>query len=75
MFLGYVPETKPVEDLVELAESGHIMTDSECRTSTEGLFAAGDIREKLVRQVSTAVGDGAIAAVAAEHYITSHSKS
>ena len=75
IFLGYLPETKPVENIVKIAESGHIMTDSECRTSTEGLFAAGDIREKLVRQVSTAVGDGAIAAVAAEHYITSHSKS
>ena len=70
IFLGYIPETKPVEDLVKLAESGHILTDSECRTSTEGLFAAGDIREKLVRQVSTAVGDGAIAAVAAEHYLS-----
>ncbi len=71
IFLGYIPETKPVADLVKLAESGHVLTDSECRTSTEGLFAAGDIREKLVRQVSTAVGDGAIAAVAAEHFITS----
>lgn len=70
IFLGYIPETKPVADLVKLAESGHILTDPECRTSTEGLFAAGDIREKLVRQVSTAVGDGAIAAVAAEHYIS-----
>lgn len=70
VFLGYIPETKPVEELVKLAESGHILTDSECRTSTDGLFAAGDIREKLVRQVSTAVGDGAIAAVAAEHYLS-----
>ena len=70
IFLGYIPETKPVADFVKLAESGHILTDPECRTSTEGLFAAGDIREKLVRQVSTAVGDGAIAAVAAEHYIS-----
>ena len=70
VFLGYIPETKPVEDLVKLAESGHIITDPECRTSTEGLFAAGDIREKLVRQVSTAVGDGAIAAVSAEHYLS-----
>ena len=70
IFLGYIPETKPIADLVKLAESGHILTDPECRTSTEGLFAAGDIREKLVRQVSTAVGDGAIAAVAAEHYIS-----
>ena len=70
VFLGYIPETKPVEELAKLAESGHIQTDSECRTSTDGLFAAGDIREKLVRQVSTAVGDGAIAAVAAEHYLS-----
>lgn len=70
VFLGYIPETKPVEELAKLAESGHILTDSECRTSTDGLFAAGDIREKLVRQVSTAVGDGAIAAVAAEHYLS-----
>lgn len=75
IFLGYIPETKPVENIVKIAESGHIITDSECRTNVPGLFAAGDIREKLVRQVSTAVGDGAIAAVAAEHYISSlHSR-
>jgi len=72
IFLGYIPETKPVENIVKIAESGHILTDSECRTSTEGLFAAGDIREKLVRQVSTAVGDGATAAVAAEHYLSNN---
>ena len=71
IFLGYIPETKPIENIVKIAESGHIPTDSECRTNVPGLFAAGDIREKLVRQVSTAVGDGAIAAVAAEHYISS----
>ena len=71
VFLGYIPETKPVEGIVQIAEDGHIPTDSECRTNVPGLFAAGDIREKLVRQVSTAVGDGAIAAVAAEHYISS----
>ena len=74
IFLGYIPETKPIENIVKIAESGHIPTDSECCTNVPGLFAAGDIREKLVRQVSTAVGDGAIAAVAAEHYISSNSK-
>ncbi len=73
VFLGYIPETKPIENIVKTAEDGHIPTDSECQTNVPGLFAAGDIREKLVRQVSTAVGDGAIAAVAAEHYISKRS--
>ena len=75
VFLGYIPETKPIENIVKIAEDGHIPTDSECRTNVPGLFAAGDIRKKLVRQVSTAVGDGAIAAVSAEHYISSLKKS
>ena len=48
---------------------GDIITDEEMRTNIPGVFAAGDVREKLLRQVITAAADGAIAATCAEHYI------
>ncbi|MCP3900626.1 MAG: FAD-dependent oxidoreductase, partial [Desulfobacteraceae bacterium] len=58
-----------VGDNVELDESGFIVTDSNMATSSKGIFAVGDARVTPLRQVSTAVGDGAIAAISAEHYI------
>jgi len=70
IFVGYEPHAEPVKNLVELSEGGRVVADSHMRTKTEGLFAAGDIVEKLVNQVATAVGDGATAATAAEHYIS-----
>ena len=57
--------------MVNMSENGRIVTDDHMRTGVEGLFAAGDIREKLVNQVATAVGDGATAATAVEHYLSS----
>lgn len=67
--IGSRPDTEFLSDLVDRDPRGYVLTDDRMRTRTEGLFAAGDIRSKSVRQVVTAVGDGAIAAVEAEKHI------
>ncbi len=69
IYVGYRPNSSLVKDMVELDEKGYIITDENMRTNLPGFFAAGDIRQKLLRQVVTAVADGAIAAVAAEKYL------
>ncbi len=68
-FIGLIPDTALVADLAELDDQGFVVTDQETATRTPGLFAAGDVRRKKLRQVSTAVGDGATAAFAAQHYL------
>lgn len=69
VFIGYLPNTKLFEDKLELAEGGYIKTDADMKTEIPGVFAAGDVREKSLRQVVTATADGAIAAVQSERYI------
>ncbi|MCR4432154.1 MAG: thioredoxin-disulfide reductase [Tepidanaerobacteraceae bacterium] len=69
--IGWVPNTSLVKDLAELDEQGYIITDENMGTGVPGLFAAGDIRRKPLRQVVTAVADGAIAAVEAGKYVES----
>jgi len=69
VFIGYAPNSAMVKDLVELDQMGFVITDADMRTSQEGMFAAGDIRAKSLRQISTAVGDGAIAANSALRYL------
>ncbi|MFH1241522.1 MAG: thioredoxin-disulfide reductase [Pseudomonadota bacterium] len=69
VFIGYVPNNDLVKGLLELDELGFVLTDDKMETSVPGVFAAGDIRSKLLRQISTAVGDGATAAFAAERYV------
>lgn len=69
VFVGYIPQTALFKDKIELDQAGYILTDTEMRTNVEGVFAAGDVRQKSLRQVVTAVADGAIAAVQAEKYI------
>ena len=71
VFIGNSPNVEGVKDLVELSESGFIKTNENLETKTPGLFAAGDVREKPLRQVVTAVSDGAISAMSAYHYIES----
>ena len=66
---GYIPDTKIVKDLVELNDHGYIVTDSEQRTSIDGVYAAGDVCIKPLRQVVTATGDGALAATELEKYV------
>lgn len=68
-YIGLDPMTSYVENLPILDEQKYVQTDSEMRTVLSGIFAAGDIRQKSVRQVVTAAGDGAIAAQSAFHYI------
>lgn len=68
--IGFEPDTGYLKGLLALDAEGHIVTSAEMETSVPGIFAAGDTRAKMARQVITAAGDGATAAVAAEHYIT-----
>ena len=68
---GYIPDTKIVKDLVKLNDHGYIVTDSEQRTSIDGVYAAGDVCIKPLRQVVTATGDGALAATELEKYVAS----
>jgi len=68
---GYIPDTKIVKDLVELNDHGYIVTDSEQRTSIDGVYAAGDVCIKPLRQIVTATGDGALAATELEKYVAS----
>ncbi|MDN5331584.1 MAG: thioredoxin reductase [Tepidanaerobacteraceae bacterium] len=70
--IGWDPNTAIVRDMVKLNEKGYIVTDENMATGVPGLFAAGDIREKSLRQVVTAVADGAVAAVSAEKYLEEH---
>ena len=68
VFAGYAPETALVKDLADLDEQGYILTDRSMKTSVDGLYAAGDVCVKALRQVVTAVGDGALAATELEKY-------
>lgn len=68
VFAGYEPATALVRDIVELNEQGYVITNRQQQTSVEGLYAAGDICVKNLRQVVTAVGDGATAATELEKY-------
>lgn len=70
--IGSRPDTGFVAGLADLDPQGYILTDDRMRTRTRGLFAAGDVRAKTVRQVVTAVADGAVAAVEAERHISGH---
>ena len=69
VYVGLVPNSGPFLELVDADENGFILTDPYMRTKTEGLFAAGDVRAKPLRQVSTAVGDGALAAQGAYEFL------
>lgn len=69
IYVGATPLSKPFEKLGITNEAGYIPTDEWMRTKVEGIFAAGDIREKTLRQVVTAANDGSLAAIAAQHYI------
>lgn len=67
--IGVTPKAHFLAEVVELDADGHILTDAECRTSIPGVFAAGDVRKKILKQIATAVGDGAVAAIMAEKYL------
>ena len=66
---GRVPDTAPLSGLAARDEQGYVLTDDQMQTSTPGLFAAGDCRRKQVRQLTTAVSDGTVAAISACRYL------
>lgn len=68
VFAGYEPATELVKNIAELNEHGYVITDLNQKTNVDGLYAAGDVCVKNLRQVVTAVGDGALAATELERY-------
>ncbi len=70
VFAGYAPATGLVKGIAELDEKGYVLTDRSMKTSVDGLYAAGDVCVKPLRQVVTAVGDGALAATELEKYVS-----
>ena len=69
--IGLVPQNELFKDLINLDERGYIIADEYCKTNIDGIFVAGDCRTKTIRQVITAAGDGAVAALAACDYADS----
>jgi thioredoxin reductase (NADPH) len=69
VFIGFRPNTGIIEGHAEHDALGYLVTDANMQTSIPGLFAAGDVRAQLTRQVTTAVGDATTAAIAAEKYL------
>ncbi|HYL08463.1 MAG TPA: thioredoxin-disulfide reductase [Candidatus Udaeobacter sp.] len=70
IFIGFVPNSALLKVHVNHDEAGYIVTDKNMQTSVEGIWAVGDVRSQLTKQIATAVGDGTTAAVAASMYIT-----
>jgi thioredoxin reductase (NADPH) len=70
LFIGYLPNTKIFEGLLAVNPRGYLITNEDMETNIPGIFAAGDVREKTLRQVATSVGDGAVAGYMAERYIS-----
>lgn len=70
VFAGYAPATKFINGLVQLDEQGYIITSRNLKTSADGIYAAGDVCIKPLRQIVTAVGDGALAAAELEKYVS-----
>ncbi len=67
--VGLLPQNEPFAEIVALDERGYIRADEDCSTTAPGIFAAGDCRQKRIRQVVTAAGDGAVAAIAAADFV------
>jgi len=69
VFIGFRPNTGIIEGHIDHDDMGYLKTDANMHTSMRGLFAAGDVRAQLTRQVTTAVGDATTAAIAVEKYL------
>jgi thioredoxin reductase (NADPH) len=72
IFIGWNPNTELFKNIVQLDEMGYVIVNDRMETSVPGVFAAGDVNNRFLNQIATAVGDGAVAAVAAEKYIEEH---
>lgn len=73
-YIGTEPKTENFKDFIKLTPQGYVITDESMQTNIKGVYAAGDVREKQFRQITTAVADGTIAALTAEKYIAEKSK-
>ena len=69
MAIGQVPNNEKFANLVDLDKSGYFLVDESTKTKTEGVFVAGDCRVKKIRQVATAIGDGAVSGTEAVNYL------
>lgn len=69
LFIGYLPNTEIYQDILSMTKQGYLITNDKMETNVTGVFAAGDIRDKYLKQIATAVGDGAIAGYSAEKYM------
>jgi len=69
VLIGLSPNSDICKEIVKLCPKGYIESDDDMRTSISGIFACGDVRRKSLRQIVTAAGEGATAAVSAEHYV------
>jgi thioredoxin reductase (NADPH) len=69
LFIGYIPNTGIFKNLMEIDDRGYIITNEDMETKIPGIYAVGDCRKKTLRQVATAVGDGAVAGFMVEKYI------
>ncbi len=72
--VGQIPQNEIFRSLTKLDDDGYFVTDSACRTSCDGVFAAGDAVQKQIRQLTTAVADGTVAALSAVAYLAEHSE-
>ncbi|GAA0178023.1 FAD-dependent oxidoreductase [Clostridium sediminicola] len=68
-FIGYIPNTEIFKDQVNMDRRGYVLSNENMETNIEGVYVVGDVRDKFLKQVATAVGDGAIAGFATEKYI------
>jgi len=75
VLVGVIPSSEMVKGIVNLDESGYVITDNNMKTSVDGIFACGDVRKKDLRQIVTACGEGATAAFSVQHYIECCKKS
>lgn len=69
IFIGFQPNNTVVPAGIKLNAQGYVITDTKCETAIPGIFAVGDLREKYARQIVTAAADGAVAALAAAHFV------
>ena len=67
--IGVVPKAEFLTSILDLDDEGYILAGEDCLTSMPGVFAAGDVRKKILKQVATAVGDGAVAAIMVERHL------
>lgn len=74
VYIGFIPSTELYKDYIALDEFGNILADETTKTNVEGVFAAGDVRSKLFRQLTTATADGTVAALMAEKFINKINK-